>query len=283
MIYGNHAGLTPPFLRHAATFQMTPVNRPSSASSCVKSGFVLRRLALRRILEWTTVFVMTQHKPAALQSGIEWEALFHSYHPLRIRYAPGEMICQAGSYVAGVHLIVGGAVSDTMLAIDGEHRNCDILGPGDLIGLEILESHSDGLSISLCRALTAVELLFIEKNQLESALDDNPVLQRALFRYAVSRVVFTRKDPRQQTSVEAQLCRLLLRLAEACGLPAANGGIVLPVEITLRMLGELLCISPRQFRHARQAIQSLETNDSGLRFDVDEARRMINNECPSTV
>ena len=170
-----------------------------------------------------------------------------------------------------------------MLTMDGEHRNCDILGPGDLIGLEVLESHSDGLSISLCRALTAVELLFIEKNQLESALDDNPVLQRALFRYAVSRVVFTRKDPRQQTSVEAQLCRLLLRLGEACGLPAANGGIVLPVEITLRMLGELLCISPRQFRHARQAIQSLETNDSGLRFDVDEARRMINNECPSTV
>lgn len=261
-------------------FQMTPLSRPQSASSCVKSGFVLRRLALRRILEWTTVFAMTQNRPAVLQSGIEWEALFHSYPLLRIRYAPGEMICQAGSYVAGVHLIVEGVVSDMMLTMDGERRDCDILGTGDLIGLEVLESHSDGLSISLCRALTAVELLFIEKNQLELALDDNPELQRALFRYALSRVVFTRKDPRQQTSAEAQLCRLLLRLGEACGPPAADSGIVLPVEITLRMLGELLCISPRQFRHARQAIQILETDDSGLRFDVDEARRMINNECP---
>lgn len=225
---------------------------------------------------------MTQQGLAALQSSTDWEAIFHSYRPLRIRYAPGEMICQVGSYVAGIHLVVGGVVSDMMLTMGGEQRNSDILGAGDLIGLEILESNSGGLSISLCRALTAVELLFVERSQLESALDDDPALQRAFLRYAVSRYVSTRKDPGQRASVEVQLCRLLMRLGEACGVPIDEGGIALPAEITLRTLGELLCISSRQLRHARQAIQNLELCESGIEFDLNETCQMINNECAST-
>lgn len=225
---------------------------------------------------------MTQQKPAVIQLSTEWEAIFHSYRPLRIRYAPGEMICQAGSYVAGIHLIVRGVVSDTMLTMEGAQRNSDILGAGDLIGLEILERNSVGLSISLCRALTDVELLFVERSQLESALDDDPAIQRALLRYVASRYVFTREDPRQRVPVEAQLCRLLLRLGEACGRPVDGGCTALPVEITLRTLGELLCISSRQLRHARQAIQSLEINDSGIEFDLEEARGMMDSGCHLT-
>ena len=261
---------------------MTPEDGPPSARFHVKSGSHLRRLALRRLLGSTTVWGMTQQRPAVLQPATEWEAILHSHRLLRIRYAPGEMICQAGSYVAGIHLIVQGIVSDTMLTMDGEDLNSDILGAGDLIGLEILGSNSNGLSISLCRAVTAVELLFIERSHLESALGDDPALQQAVFRYAVSRYVAVRKDPRQRESVEVELCRLLQRLGEACGLAASDNGIALPPEITLRTLGEILCISSRQLRHARQAVQSLEIRDSGIEFDMGEARRMINNECPTT-
>lgn len=223
---------------------------------------------------------MTQQGSVALHT--EWETILHSYHPLRIRYSPGEMICQVGSYVAGIHLVVRGVVSDMMLATGGEQRNSDILGTGDLIGLEILERNSNRLSISLCRALTAVELLFVERRQLESALDDDPALQRTFLRYAVSRYVSTRKDPRQRASGKVQLCRLLLRLGEACELSNDDSGIALPGEITLRTLGELLCISSRRLRHARQGIQSLETNDSGIEFDLDEARRIIADGCLTT-
>ena len=260
---------------------MTPVNEPLSRRSSVKSGLNLRRLTLRIFLLTTTVREMTQHRPAILQTSTEWESIFHSYSPLRISYAPGEMICQEGSYVAGIHLIVQGVVSDMMLTQTGETRNSDILGAGDLIGLEILERGSAGLSISLCRALTGVELLFIEGNQFASALDDNPALLRTVFQYAVSRVVRARKDPRQQTSVEAQLCRLLLRLGETCGLPTAGHTVALPSEISQRTLGELLCISTRQLRQARQAIQHLEIRESGIEFHADEARRIISNEFPA--
>ena len=221
---------------------------------------------------------MTQHRSSILQPSAEWESLFHSYRPLQISYAPGEMICQAGSYLAGIHLIVQGVVSDMMLTQTGEPRNCDILSAGDLIGLETLENDSAGLSISLCRALTCVDLLFIEGSQFASALDDHPALLRTVFHYAVSRVVHTRKDSRHQTSFETQLCRLLLRLGDACGLPTAGNTVSLPSEVSLRTLGDILCLSTRQLRHARQAIQHLVIRESGIEFDVEEARQIIRSE-----
>lgn len=180
--------------------------------------------------------------------------------------------------MAGIHLIVQGVVSDMMLTQTGEPRNSDILRAGDLIGLETLENNSAGLSISLCRALTGVDLLFIEGSLFASALADHPALLRTVFQYAVSRVVHTRMDPRQQTSVEAQLCRLLLRLGDACGLPTAGNTVSLPSEISLRTLGDLLCLSTRQLRQARQAIQHLEIRESGIEFDGEEVRQIISRE-----
>jgi hypothetical protein len=117
---------------------------------------------------------------------------------------------------------------------------------------------------------------------LESALDDDPTLLRTFLRHVVARHVFTRKDPREQASAETRICRLLLRLGESCGHPTDDGRIALPTEIALRTLGELLCVSSRQLRHARQSIQSLAISESGIRFDPDEARQLIDDECPST-
>jgi len=186
------------------------------------------------------------------------------------------MICQAGSYAAGIHLIVEGAVSDVMVTAEGERRDSNILGPGDLIGLEVLEGSSDKLSISLCRALTRVELLFVERSLLESALENDPVLRQEILRYSVSRYVLARRNPRQQVPAKEQLCCLLLRLGEVCGVPVDGGrSIVLPEEITLRTLGELSWLSSRQLRHARQAIRSLEGSDVGVKFSLDEARQII--------
>ena len=256
---------------------MTPEFEPINPRSCVKSGLSLRRLALRIILPATTVKEMIKQRPMTLQHPAEWEAILHSYQPLQITYAPGEMICQAGSYAAGIHIIVQGIVSDMMLAPSGQPRNSDILGAGDLIGLEILEENSASLSISLCRALTSVNLLFVEKRQFALALDDHPVLLRSLLQYAVSRGVQTRKDPRQQASVEEQLCRLLLALKEAGRLSADDGRVALPIEISQRALGDLLCMSTRQLRQARQVIQQLEIDETGIAFDEEEVRQIIEN------
>jgi len=225
---------------------------------------------------------MTQDQQIAMQLSTEWERLFHSYRPLRIRYAPGEMICQAGSYVAGIHLIVQGVVSDVMLTAIGESRDGQILAAGDMIGIEILDSKASKLSISLCRAVTSVELLFIEQGQFQAAVNDQPTLQQTLVRYLVSRYVVARSDPRHRASVDSRLCQLLLQLGEVCGRPTDDDRITLPSEITPRVLGELLCISTRQLRHARQAIGGLQMCESGIEFDSQELREKIVSDCPQT-
>ena len=225
---------------------------------------------------------MTEDRQTPMQLSTEWERIFHSNHPLRIRYAPGEMICQAGSYVAGIHLIVQGVISDVMLTETGESRDGQILAAGDMIGIEILDSKANRLSISLCRAVTSVELLFIEQGQFQAAVDNQPTLQQILVRYLVNRYVVTRSDPRQRAAVDSRLCQLLLQLGMACGTPTDGDKITLPSEITPRVLGELLCISTRQLRHARQAIGGLKMCESGIEFDSQELREMIANGCPQT-
>jgi CRP-like cAMP-binding protein len=177
-----------------------------------------------------------------------------------------------------MHLIVSGVVSDIVPSKKGEQSHCDVLGPGDLIGLEILKNSRDALSTSLCRAITGVELLFVERSQLESALDDNPALQRSVLGYTIGRYLLVRGDLRSEEAAEARLSRLLLRLGESCGRPTDDGGIILPSEITLRTLGELLGMSSRMLRQARQTIQSLRTDASGIDFRLDEVRRTIDGQ-----
>jgi CRP-like cAMP-binding protein len=225
---------------------------------------------------------MTQDRQLIKQLSVEWERIFHSHQPLRIRYAPGEMICQAGSYVAGIHLIVQGVVTDVMLTATEQPRDTHILADGDLIGIEILDGSTERLATSLCRAITPVELLFIERRQLQKAIDDHPELQQSLVRYLVNRYVLTREDPRHRASVDSRLCRLLLQLGSVCGRPTEDDRIALPSAITQRVLGELLCISARQLRHARQDIQGLWLRESGIEFDRQELFERISTGYPTT-
>ena len=64
-------------------------------------------------------------------------------------------------------------------------------------------------------------------------------------------------------------------VGEVCGRATDDDRIALPSEITSRVLGELLCISTRQFRHARQAIGDLKIGESGIEFDGQELREKI--------
>lgn len=217
---------------------------------------------------------MVKHLSATHPHTVEWESLFRSCRPLRISYAPGEMISQAGSYIAGIHLIVEGVVSDTIPSGSIGQNSVDILAAGDLIGLEILAHHSKSISSSRCRALTPVELLFLETSQWVSIMDADSMIERALLQYVVSRHMRARASSHYSASVDAQLCRLLQRLADCCDVSEVTGMVVLPAEITLQMLGDLLGISSRQLRQARKHIQSLTKSDSRITFESTEIRQI---------
>lgn len=227
------------------------------------------------------MITMTQNRETSRHVAAEWETLFQSYQPLRISYAPGEMICQAGSYVAGLHLIMEGVASDVILEAHLEPRDTQLLAKDDLIGIEILGGATDLLATSLCRAVTPVELLFVERKQLQHAIDDHPMLQSSLMCYLIDRYVRARVHPRNRVSVDSQLCHLLLQLGAACGRPRSNGKIALPAEITPRVVAELLCISTRQLRNARRTIEGLQLYESGIEFDHQEMHEKSAPCCPA--
>jgi CRP-like cAMP-binding protein len=260
---------------------MTSSSKPYGSDESVKSRSLLRRLTLSRFQLAITVMKMTTHRQTTRQRSAEWERVFHSYQPLRISYAPGEMICQGGSYVAGLHLIIEGVVSDVILAAPSEPRDTQLLTKNDLIGIEILDGAADRLATSLCRAVTPVDLLFVERKQLQRAIDDHPTLQPSLIRYLIDRFVLARTHPRSRISVDSRLCHLLLQLGAACGQPSTNGGIALPAEITPRVLGELLGVSTRQLRNARQTIEGLQLRESGIEFDRHEVHEKMATSCPT--
>lgn len=184
------------------------------------------------------------------------------------------MISQAGSYIAGIHLIVDGVVSDSLPPLSVGHRSHEILSRGDLIGLESLARRCEPISPSLCRALTPVELLFVETTQWLSVMRDDPAIQHALLHHLVSRYMRVRESSRCSRSVEVQLCRLLSRLASSCAVSQSADRVVLPAEITFQTLSELMGVSGRQFRQARQIVNSLSNSDACIAFDIEEVRQI---------
>ncbi len=217
---------------------------------------------------------MTDWTQITRTHSLDCEELLRSYRPLAITYAPGEMICQAESYIAGIHLIMQGIVADTMVSISEDPRVTQILIPGDWIGVEILDCSTSRTATSLCRAVTRVELLFVERQQMLAALEDHVSLRQLLVGYLVSRLVFERNGSQDKASLEVRMARLLIQIGQVCGTPTGNGFIALPPEITPRLLADLLRISPRQMRQVRQSIDSLDLGGSGMMF-ADQAVRCV--------
>jgi len=94
-----------------------------------------------------------------------WNRVIETYAPLHVRYPPGELIYKAGSYAAGTYLVSDGFVSEYNMPQKGrpEKSLLEILGPGDLIGLEVFLGGRTELHLSCARAITETELFFFER------------------------------------------------------------------------------------------------------------------------
>jgi CRP-like cAMP-binding protein len=177
----------------------------------------------------------------------DWDSLVEAYNPLHIRYPCGELICQVGSYAAGTYLI------STGLAIDRfspERRNSlpsvyEVLGPGDLIGLETFSSGTNDLHLSCTRAVTETELFFFERGVFLHMLKEEKDLQRYCLNYLSHRFHSLKQWVTYLGApVQERVCHLLLNFVDKLGKPGeTKETIYLPPEITLAVLSQLLSIS----------------------------------------
>lgn len=193
---------------------------------------------------------------------------------MHVRYARGELICREGTFVAGLQLITQGLVletcGETAQRILG--RAAELLGDGDIIGLETVLSVPEELSLSSYRALTEVHLLFVDRTALDEALANDPRLAMTLIGTLSARHFRLRNALlRSSLPPAARLRSALLDAASISRAPTAEENPVrLPPEIDLRVLGDLARLSPAQVRRGIQELPGVWAQDGQLTLSFGE-------------
>jgi len=199
----------------------------------------------------------------------EWESAVDDSDTLHIRYSRGELICQWGSYVAGIHLVLAGVVSEACSTSAVSTGRSDLLGAGDLIGIEMLADGSIETSSAAYAAVTDVELLFFERSAFNEQLQRNSSLSHRILQYLASRHIRQLGGVWRACSDSEALVHLLLRLDELGEESDRPEPAVLPEAIELRTLQSLSGLTGRRFRRAWDAIDTLDISDSQITFSRD--------------
>ncbi|MCX6095704.1 MAG: Crp/Fnr family transcriptional regulator [Candidatus Bipolaricaulota bacterium] len=207
---------------------------------------------------------------------VDWKRAVETYKPLHVRYPHGELVFQIGTYAAGTYLVSAGLVSDRCAAQGERHRTppIEILGPGDLIGLEVLLDRHRDLHLSCARAVTDAELFFFERELFLQVLEQEAGIERYCLAYLARRFY----SMKQRTGllftsrVEERLAQLLLDLAERCGERLDGENVTLPCEITLPILAQLLGRSAARVGRATESLPGISQQGERLVVSSDALR-----------
>jgi CRP-like cAMP-binding protein len=211
----------------------------------------------------------------------ELEDVFAEHEPLRIRFAPKELISQAGSYAAGIYLITSGIVHESYAegTGPGHEVSTGLLGPLSLIGSELLLPDGLRLHRVSCRAVTGVSLSFLERSAFETAVEAHDVLRRFLAAHLAGRSFdLIRAVWRSQLKPVERVGALLHDLAPF-GEPTEDGRTALPVEIDLRRLADLAYVSHRKAKQACEALSSMEWDGGRFVLSLEE----LDGYCPRDI
>jgi CRP-like cAMP-binding protein len=211
---------------------------------------------------------------AAAEQGKPIADLLEGLSPLHVRYARSELICREGTFVAGLQLITQGLVVETCgeTAQRVVGRVAELLGGGDIIGLEAVLPIPEDLYLSSYHSLTEVQLLFVDRTALDEALANDPYLAATLIG-ALSIRHFRLRNAllRSALSPTARLRSALLDAASISGVAAAEEKPVsLPPEIDLRVLGDLARLSPTQVRRGIQELPGVQARDGQITLSFED-------------
>ncbi len=208
--------------------------------------------------------------------------IFAAHHPLHVRYASGELITQIGSYAAGVYFVQEGLVQEAspVCQLDNwESTVVEVLGSGELLGLEPLLPWEQELYASSSRAITETRLSFIEREELETVCENDQLLDKQIEGYIVGRLYRSRDAASLRFApVTERLRFLLLCLAEAW-LPEVVR-VTLPVEIDRRALAGMLGVATSRITRGLRAL-NIREKASCLVVDIEEIGRDLKPRQPA--
>ncbi len=210
-------------------------------------------------------------KPTNLPQTSAWvdvRQLLEEHEALDIRYRRDQLICQSGTYAAGIHLVVAGIVQESYTDPESAFSEVVLLlrGTGQLIGSELLLPDPEDLYRTTFRAVTDVELRFLERSVLEHALEETDVLWRFLLG-CLARNGFERARAQWRTRLPGRerLATLLLDMAPLA-VSRSGGGRVFPNAIDVQTLAGLLCLSTRQTKRLCAALPGVCWSEGCLSF-----------------
>lgn len=204
-----------------------------------------------------------------------WGPVLESWHPLHIRYPKGELIYQAGGYAAGVYLISGGVVSEV---IPNQKRRkyppVEILGPGDILGVEVFLGNEEEIHLCQTRAITDTEVFFFERKEFLNLLEGEDELYHYCLHCLSDRFFKAREWGYMHcsSSIDERVCRIILDLAEKDGETQDNGRVIIPPAIRQTILSRLLGISGSKVNRAMSSLPKLSSSERGIEVFPEELR-----------
>jgi len=211
------------------------------------------------------------------QSAAQPETVFDRFDPIRIRYSSNELICQSGCYAAGIYLVTSGLILESY---SGSRTGNDfvaagVLGPGDLIGTELLIADPEELHQTTCRALSSTSLSFLERSEFDVASETDELLRGFVTAYLAGRSLgLLRTIWRAQRPADERLRRLLLELARF-GDFESETHVRLPREFDLRLLASLACLSVRRAKQICMSLQGISWTDEGLCLSLEDLTKTL--------
>ena len=188
------------------------------------------------------------------------------------RIAKGEVILHRGDASPGMFVIVTGRVRVSVVSEDGKEATLGVLGPGEVLGeISLLDGEECSADVA---AQEDCQLLMIERNQFLRLLRSNSELCLHLM------AVLSRRLRRSNAILEdialldlpSRLGRLLLRLAEDCGV-AAGRGTRIEVKLSQKDLGTLIgCSREKVNKQLRQWEQGGVLGKDGGRIVILQPR-----------
>ncbi|HEV7370217.1 Crp/Fnr family transcriptional regulator [Arenibaculum sp.] len=158
-------------------------------------------------------------------------------------HAPGSVIFQKGDPGDGMMAVIRGRVKICSHSADGKELVLNIVNKGGLFGEIALLDGEPRTADAV--ALEEADLLVLRRAQFLPFLSERPDLALRLIAVLCKRLRQTSAHLEDTLFLDApsRLARALLRLGEAFGRPAADGGFVLDLKLSQQQIGNLVGIS----------------------------------------
>jgi CRP-like cAMP-binding protein len=162
-------------------------------------------------------------------------------HTVR-RYGRRQVVLREGEVLQGLYCIRSGLVKRSVGNAQGNRKILEILGPGDLLGIEVISEN--GARVAEAVTLEPSELCFFHRRELLELINSEPTLALALAAHAADRMLRAERALADLALKNARerLAGALLALGHRYGKKTPRG-IVLDLSITRGELADLAGIA----------------------------------------